>query len=329
MKLIVTGCFGFIGYNFINYLLNSYPDEFQIIGVDNLNNNCSVVNKNNLLNKNFTHINLNINDINQLKNEGVDLIVNFAAESHVDNSISNPASFVNTNTLGTLSLLNYAKLNNIKRFIQISTDEIYGSSKEKFFDESDRFNPSSPYSASKASAEHLCNAFRNTYDQNIVIVRPCNNYGIFQQPEKLIPFSILNLINNKNIEIYGDGKNIRNWIHVNDTSSALIHIIQNGFENDIFNISTDFFINNYELGKKIIDLMKLDEERISYVNDRPGHDFRYATNNNYLVSTGWQPKYDFNESLREIIEWYIQNNDWWESEYHQTVSNRLDRLNLK
>ena len=161
MKIIVTGCFLY-RFNFIKYIFKNYPNDFDVTGIDNLNNSCSTLNKEMFSDKNFNHIDLNINEINQLENKDYDMIINFAAESHVDNSISDPASFVRTNTLGALSLLNYAKSNNIDKFIHISTDEVYGSSKTQYFEESDKFNPSSPYSASKASAEHLCNAFKKT-----------------------------------------------------------------------------------------------------------------------------------------------------------------------
>ena len=328
MKIIVTGCFGFIGFNFIKYIFKNYPNDFDVTGIDNLNNSCSTLNKEMFTDKNFTHIDLNINEVNQLENKDYDMIINFAAESHEDNSISDPASFVRTNTLGALSLLNYAKSNNIDKFIHISTDEVYGSSKTQYFEESDKFNPSSPYSASKASAEHLCNAFKKTYGQKVTILRPCNNYGIYQQPEKMIPFSILNLVNDKNIEVYGDGRNVRNWIHVNDTSNAILHMINNKYENEVFNVSTDFFISNYELSTKIANSMGFDENRISFIDDRPGHDFRYAASNNNLIRTGWKPQYNFDESLKEIIHWYMKNTKWWNKEFINTNKNRKKRFNL-
>tara|TARA_A100001015_G_scaffold268529_1_gene319459 strand:- start:2614 stop:3633 length:1020 start_codon:yes stop_codon:yes gene_type:complete len=328
VQIIVTGCFGFIGFNFINYLFSNYSNDFKVLGVDNLNNNCSSINKKLFNNKNFKHVNLDINDIDQLESKNIDIIINFAAQSHVDNSIFNPKEFAHTNVQGVISLLNYTKSNKIKKFIHMSTDEVFGSSSVNKFKENDKFNPASPYSASKASAEHFCKAFRKTYDQNILILRPCNNYGIFQQPEKLIPFSILNTIKGGNIEIYGEGKNVRNWIHVNDTSDAIIKLISESPENEEFNISTDYFLDNLSLAEKIINFSNLPKEKITFVKDRPGHDFRYATDNTKIKKMGWKPKYDFDESLVEIIDWYKSNTKWWSAEYEKTLKNRKKRFTL-
>ena len=326
MKIIVTGCFGFIGFNFLRYIQKELSDDIQITGIDNLNNTCSIKNMELFKSKNFHHVDLDINNISELKNQNYDILINFAAESHVDNSISNPMGFANTNVLGTMSLLNYALKNNINRFIHISTDEVYGSSESGYFSENEKFNPSSPYSASKASAENFCNAYRKTYDQNIIILRPCNNYGPFQQPEKLIPFSVLQLLNDNNIEIYGKGKNIRNWINVKDTSRAILHVIEKEVKNQDLNISTDYFLDNIALAKKIVKSMNLDEERISFIEDRPGHDFRYAADNSKILSTGWKPIENFDISLEGIIDWYQSNEKWWKINYENTLAKRSKRF---
>ena len=229
MKILVTGCFGFIGYNFINFLKKNGIDH---IGVDSLaSTSAEKLYKINKDNNFFKYYDLNIKDLNQenyLKKQNISSIVNFAAETHVDNSISNPESFIDSNILGLTKLLRFSVENNIQNIIHISTDEVYGSLSDGFFEESNMLNPSSPYSASKASAELICNSFIKTYGLNIKMIRPANNYGAFQQPEKLIPYSVANLIHEKNIEIYVEGKQIRTWLHVEDTVEAILTVIDKG-----------------------------------------------------------------------------------------------------
>lgn len=331
MKFLITGCFGFIGYNFIKYIQKRYPEDINIIGIDSLESSCSVKNFDSITEtQNFIFIKDSISNIDQYDIEKVDVVINFAAETHVDNSIFMPEKFVDSNILGLTHLLKFAIKKEVKNFIHLSTDEIYGSTKDRFFIESDTIEPSSPYSASKASAEMICKSFTKTYGVNINMVRPGNNYGIFQQPEKMIPFSIANLSSGKNIEIYGNGQNIRHWLFVEDTASAILKIIEKETKNEIFNIGSGFYLSNLELSKKLLSLLKLSEDRLEFVEDRPGHDFRYATNFSKLMNIGWKPVADFDTELSKIVNWYISNENWWKDEYINIIQNkRKKRLKLK
>ncbi len=326
MTFLITGCFGFIGFNFINKLLSSRKKEINIIGIDSLQNNCSV--KNHELSQkyeNFRFINDDINNINSLDIKNIDTIINFAAESHVDNSIYNPGLFIDSNIKGVSELLKYAIKNNVDNFLHVSTDEVYGSIQEGYFNEDDKLNPSSPYSASKASAELIINSFNKTYGYDVVMVRPANNYGIFQQPEKLIPFSIAKLVSGENVEIYGDGKNIRHWLHVDDTNEAILKILDSSIKTGVYNIGSDLYLSNIDLIKKLIEILKFDEEKISYVEDRPGHDFRYATDIKKLREIGWEPKADFEEELEITTNWYLNNKDWWEPGYQSILDFKREK----
>ena len=326
MTFLITGCFGFIGFNFINKLLSSRKKEINIIGIDSLQNNCSVKNyKLSQKYENFRFINDNINNINSLDIKNIDTIINFAAESHVDNSIYNPGLFIDSNIKGVSELLKYAIKNNVNNFLHVSTDEVYGSIQEGYFSEDDKLNPSSPYSASKASAELIINSFNKTYGYDVVMVRPANNYGIFQQPEKLIPFSIAKLVSGENVEIYGDGKNIRHWLHVDDTNEAILKILDSSIKTGVYNIGSDFYLSNIDLIKKLIEILKFDEEKISYVEDRPGHDFRYATDIKKLREIGWEPKADFEEELEITTNWYLNNKDWWEPGYQSILDFKREK----
>jgi len=328
MKLLVTGCFGFIGYNFLNLLQKKYDKELEIVGIDSLNFPTSRINHKNFRNINFDFYQIDINDIDQIPVKGVDLVINFAAESHVDNSISKPIGFIDSNVRGVGKLLYWSLKNKVDKFIHISTDEVYGSVEQEFPSEDKSFNPSSPYSASKAAAEHICNAFSRTYGQNIIMVRPSNNYGIYQQPEKLIPYSIVNLISGKNIEIYGEGKNIRHWLHVSDTCRAIMTILEKSSENEVFNIGSGDYFDNLHIAKNLIEIFNYDNSRITFVEDRLGHDFRYAVNFDKLQSIGWQPKADFKEELEKIVYWYKNNEEWWIDSYKKTLNDRKKRNSL-
>ena len=279
MNILITGCFGFIGFNFLNFLTNNHRDDFKVTGIDALKSQTSIINKNKFLKENkINFFDLDINNIDNLNLKDIDIVVNFAAESHVDNSISDPITFIESNVRGVTCLLSWSLKNKVKHFIHISTDEIYGSFKKEFPDENTRYNPSSPYSSSKASAELICKAYTNTYGMDIKIVRPSNNYGIYQQPEKLIPFSIARLINNEKIEVYGTGKNIRHWLHVDDTSSAILKVIESNSKNEIFNIGSGVYLENLDVVKKILQFLNMDYSMVEFVEDRLGHDFRYAVN---------------------------------------------------
>ena len=330
MKALITGCFGFIGFNFLKIISNKYSEDFQIIGVDSLEGPLSKFNNENFQHKNFKFFELNINKISDLSDQisNIDIVINFAAESHVDNSISNPEKFIESNISGLAKLLIFAINKNIPKFYHFSTDEIYGSSVEKYFTEADRFNPSSPYSASKASAELICSSFTNTYGYKSLIVRPSNNYGTYQQPEKLIPFSILNLLEGKNVELYGDGKNIRHWLHVEDTVGSVLHLLENNYNCGVFNIGSGEYFNNIYIVNKILEILNLDSKRINYVEDRPGHDFRYAVNFDKLLDTGWKPQKKFDNEIENIVNWYKSNREWLSQGILQVNKNRKGRLFL-
>ena len=331
MKVLVTGCFGFIGFNFLNYIYKNFNEDFQIVGIDSLESSCSKKNHEAIPSlKNFQFYEDSILNIQNLKIDNIDIVINFAAETHVDNSIFRPEKFVESNILGLTHLLKFAIKNEIANFIHISTDEIYGSTKEGYFKEDDRIEASSPYSASKASAELICKSFAKTYGLNINMVRPGNNYGVYQQPEKLIPFSIANLLSNKNIELYGNGENVRHWLFVDDTSSAIMKIIETSPKNEIYNIGSGYYLSNLELAKKLLHLLDLGEDRLEFVEDRPGHDFRYATDFNKLKAIGWDPVADFDQELSNVADWYKNNEDWWREEYNYIVNKtRSRRLDIK
>lgn len=329
MKILVTGCFGFIGYNFINFLKKNGIDH---IGVDSLaSTSAEKLYKINKDNNFFKYYDLNIKDLNQknyLKKQNISTIVNFAAETHVDNSISNPESFIDSNILGLTKLLRFSVENNIQNIIHISTDEVYGSLSDGFFEESNMLNPSSPYSASKASAELICNSFIKTYGLNIKMIRPANNYGAFQQPEKLIPYSVANLIHDKNIEIYGEGKQIRHWLHVEDTVEAILTVIDKGKENEIYNVGSGEYLENMEIAKKLLKILDFEEDRLEKVEDRPGHDFRYAINFDKIQKIGWKPKRNLESELENTVSWYLNNKEFWINDYKIINRKRKKRTKL-
>jgi len=333
MKLLVTGCFGFIGYNFINYVNENYFNDFEIIGVDSLNEKYSELNRKTFVekNNNFEFYDLDINKIQELEHkiDNVDVLINFAAESHVDNSISTPDKFIDSNISGVSKLIKFAISKNIPYFYHISTDEVYGSSEKKFFFEDDKFNPSSPYSASKASAELICNAFMHTYGYEILMIRPANNYGIYQQPEKLIPYSISSLLSGKNIELYGDGRNVRHWLHVSDTVASILHLIEKKYSNGVFNIGSAEYYENLYVADKILKYLNLNKDRLVFVEDRPGHDYRYAVDFDKLKKTGWKPKKKFDDEIEKIVNWYKSNESWWAEDFQGINQRRKNRLNFK
>jgi dTDP-glucose 4,6-dehydratase len=329
MNVLVTGCFGFIGYNFIKLLTEEKNSNFNLIGIDLLNNPYSQLNKKTFLeNNNFEFYEKNIKDISNLNMDtaNIDLVINFAAESHVDTSIYNPDIFIESNVIGVNSLLKFCINNDIENFIQISTDEVYGSASENLFNESQNLNPSSPYSASKASADMLCNSYIKTYGMKIKTVRPANNYGPYQQPEKLIPFSISNILEKNELEIYGDGSNIRHWLYVKDTVDGILKVIENGKSGEIYNIGSGVYFTNNELALMLVNKFNLNAKAIKYVKDRPGHDFKYAVNYDRLASLGWEPNYKFDKALDETITWNLENKDWLSKNISQIRKNRKLRF---
>ena len=314
MKLLITGGAGFIGSNFIHYILGKYP-HYKIVNLDkltycgNLNNLKKVEND-----PRYKFIKGDICDKEKVdeifEEEKPDLVVNFAAETHVDRSILNPDIFTKTNILGTHILLETARKFKIKRFLHISTDETYGSLKSGKFKEDDILAPNSPYSASKASADLLVRSYYKTFSLPVIITRSSNNYGPYQFPEKVIPLFISNILENKKIPLYGTGKNIRDWIYVLDNCEGLDTVLHNGETGEIYNIGGGNEKTNLELAKIILSELGKDESQIEYVDDRLGHDFRYALDIEKVKKIGWQPRHSFEEAIKKTIRWYLENKDW-------------------
>lgn len=320
MKVIlITGGMGFIGSNFIRYMLNLYQD-FKVVNVDKLTyagNPANLKDFDKIFPKEYVFYKADICDFDAIdkiiNKENADCIVNFAAESHVDRSIYNPSECCDTNIFGTQNLLNAAKKNNIKKYQQISTDEVYGSLgfEDPAFTENSNLSPNSPYSASKASADLLVNAYYKTFGVSINITRCSNNYGPYQFPEKLIPLMINNALNNKELPVYGKGINIRDWIYVEDHCSAIFKVLLNGKIGEIYNVGGNSEIRNIDLVKKILKILGKQENLISFVKDRPGHDLRYAINHQKITKElNWIPKVNFDKGLKMTIQWYLDNEEW-------------------
>ena len=316
MKLLITGGAGFIGTNFILYMMKKYPD-YKIVNFDkltyagNLNNLKDIEN-----NPNYEFVKSDICNENEVKKAmiGCDIIVHFAAESHVDRSIINPDTFVKTNILGTNVLLRTAKELGIKRFHHISTDEVFGElgKDDLKFNENTIYDPRSPYSASKAAADHLVRAYFHTFNLPITISNCSNNYGPYQFPEKFIPLFATNLIENKKVPLYGQGLNIRDWIHVDDHSKALDLILHKGKIGETYCVGGDAEKTNLEITNLILKYFKKGEEMIEKVADRKGHDFRYAIDFSKIKNElGWQPETNFEKGLNQTLKWYEDNQDWW------------------
>ncbi len=316
MKLLVTGGAGFIGSNFIRHMLEIYPD-LEIINYDILTyagnlDNLKGIDKQ----PRYTFIKGDICDqalVNAaLSKFPVDAIVHFAAESHVDRSITDPSAFVKTNVLGTHTLLEAARKHSVPKFIHISTDETYGSIMDGSFKETDILSPSSPYSASKAGSDLLALSYFTTYHLPVIVTRCTNNFGPYQFPEKLIPLFITNLLEGKKVPVYGSGKNIRDWIHVNDHCCAVEFLLDNGVPGEVYNIGGGHEMTNLEITDQILELLGKDTSMIEYVTDRPGHDFRYSLDSSKLRKMGWKPRYSFDDALVDTVAWYKQNAWWWQ-----------------
>ncbi|OGR55044.1 MAG: dTDP-glucose 4,6-dehydratase [Elusimicrobia bacterium RIFCSPLOWO2_02_FULL_39_32] len=313
MKILVTGGAGFIGSNFVRYWQTHYPKDFITI-LDSLsyagqeknldefkkNSRISFV-KGDICNKNLVD--------SLVKNK--ELLFHFAAETHVDRSIANSQIFLQTNILGTQVLLESSKLNKVKKFVFISTDEVYGSIKKGHFREDSHLQPNSPYAASKASADLLCRAYWKTFSLPILVTRCCNNFGHYQFPEKVIPLFITNLIEGKKIPIYGNGRNVREWIYVLDHCKAIDLISKKGKLGEIYNIGTNFEISNIELAKTLLQFFNKEPQALDFVQDRLGHDFRYSLDSSKLRKLGWKPEYNFKQALEKTVHWYKKNSSWW------------------
>lgn len=317
-KILVTGGAGFIGSNFIKFMLDRYKD-YKIINLDlltyagNLENLVEVENHHN-----YTFVKGDICDyslVNQLVlSTGINYIINFAAESHVDRSIEDPGIFIRTNVLGTQTLLDIARKNKVDKFVQISTDEVYGSLGDNgYFTEETSLTPNSPYSASKAGADMLVRAYHETFDLTTNITRCSNNYGPYQFPEKLIPLMIANAQEDKELPVYGDGLNIRDWLHVKDHCRAIDMVLHHGMPGEVYNIGGNNEKKNIEIVSEIIESLNKPKSLIKFVSDRLGHDRRYAIDAAKIrKELGWTPSYSFENGIKETIQWYLDNNRWLE-----------------
>lgn len=316
-NLLVTGGAGFIGSNFIHFMLEKYP-EYKIVNLDLLTYAGNIHNLDDIKdNPNHIFVQGNITNRELVKHlvleHDIDAFVNFAAESHVDRSILNPSIFVETNVQGTLALLDVAKEMNIKKYLQVSTDEVYGSlGVEGYFTETTPLAPNSPYSASKTSADLLVRAYYETYDMNVNITRCSNNYGPYHFPEKLIPLMIGNAMDGKNLPIYGDGENVRDWLHVYDHCQAIDLVLHKGKKGEVYNVGGHNERTNNQIVDIVIEKLNASPELKTYVEDRLGHDKRYAIDPTKLeTELGWKPKYTFETGIVETIDWYLANEDWW------------------
>jgi dTDP-glucose 4,6-dehydratase len=318
MKILVTGGAGFIGANFVHYWAKNNPAD-EIVNLDALTYAGNLENLKNLEdNENHRFIKGNIRDTEFINNffeqEKFDLVVHFAAESHVDRSVLSSKDFIETNVNGTMNLLDAAKNNGNVRFHHVSTDEVFGAlgMEDKPFDEKTPYDPRSPYSASKAASDHLVRAYFHTHKLPITISNCSNNYGPYQFPEKLIPLFATNLIEGKKIPVYGTGENIRDWIHVDDHNRGVEMIIKKGKIGETYCLGGASERTNMEITKLILDFMQKGEEQIEYVQDRKGHDLRYAIDFSKAKNElGWEPQIDFENGLKETVMWYKNNQDWW------------------
>lgn len=313
-RLLVTGGAGFIGSCFVRHILNKYPDYF-VINLDALTYAGNIENLDDIKgNSNYRFVYGDICDkklVRELVSQ-VDIVVNFAAESHVDRSITGPEVFIETNVQGTLNLLQAAKEIGINKYLQVSTDEVYGSlGKTGYFTEETPLAPNSPYSASKASADLLVRAYYETYGLPVLTTRCSNNYGPFQYPEKLIPFFISKLLRGEKVPVYGDGLNVRDWLYVYDHCEAIDAVLHRGKVGEVYNIGGHNEKTNIEITRLVLSYMGKDESSIEYVEDRLGHDRRYAIDNKKIqTELGWKPSLTFEEGIKLTVEWYLKNQNW-------------------
>lgn len=333
-KILVTGGAGFIGSNFVKYMLDKYSD-YEIINLDALTYCGNLENLKDIeYMDNYTFVKGDIRDkelVDDLVSQ-VDYVINFAAESHVDRSIEDPEIFIKSNVLGTQVLLNAAKNLGVEKYIQISTDEVYGTLGETgYFSETTPLQPNSPYSASKAGGDLITRAYFETFDLPVNITRCSNNYGPYQFPEKLIPLMISNALEDKKLPIYGDGKNIRDWLHVYDHCQAIDLVLHEGKLGEVYNIGGHNERQNIQIVKLILEALGKDESLIEFVADRLGHDRRYAIDADKIRNElGWNPKYTFETGIKETIQWYLDNQDWmdqvksgeYQQYYEKMYSNR-------
>jgi len=315
MKILVTGGLGFIGSNFCRHILAERPN-FNITNLDKVGIGANPANLKDLKNEEryeFVRGDIcNSKLVNRIVSQ-VDAVVNFAAETHVDRSIADPAPFVQNNAVGTFTILEaIRKHNRDAKFVQVSTDEVYGEKPEGSFRENDSLRPSNPYSASKAASDMFALAYYKTYGLNLAVTRCTNNFGPYQLPEKLIPKTIIRAVKNLEVPVYGTGKNIRDWIHVQDHCRAIDLVLNDGEPGEIYNVSSGNELTNIEIVKRILSMLGRPEDLMTFVDDRPGHDLRYSLDSSKIKGKlGWNPGYLLDEALNETVNWYMQNEWWW------------------
>ncbi len=310
--LLVTGGAGFIGSNFVRYMLRRI--KLKIINLDKLTYSGNLKSLSDIQrNPRYKFVKGDICDKKLVFKlaRNCDAIINFAAESHVDRSIKDPTDFIRTNVFGTQVLLDAVRKFNIKRYIQISTDEVYGSIRKGKFDEFSPLRPNSPYAASKAAADLLVRSYCITYKLSTVIVRSSNNFGPYQYPEKVIPLFVTNLLEGKKVPVYATGRNEREWLYVMDNCEAIRHVLEYGRPGEIYNVGSGTILRNIGLTGEILKMLDKNKGFIKFVKDRPGHDKRYALNSSKIRKLGWKPKHSFKEALWETVSWYKENTKWW------------------
>jgi len=315
MKILLTGGLGFIGSNLCHYMITNHPD-YEIINIDKIGIGANPASLKDLeKERRYRFIKGDICDSNLIDRliKQVDAVINVAAETHVDRSISNPAAYIQNNTVGTFTILEAIRKHNQRtRLIQVSTDEIYGEISEGSFTETDTPKPGNPYAAAKASADMFVQAYHKTYNLNVSITRCTNNFGPYQFPEKLIPKTTIRAIKNLSVPIYGTGKNIRDWLYVQDHCQAIDCVLTKGKSGETYNVSSGKEITNIEIVQKILKHLGKDQDLIAFVEDRPGHDIRYSLDSSRIKSElGWKPRHSFEEALRETVNWYVRNESWW------------------
>jgi len=311
VKVLVTGGAGFIGSNFVRYVLKNHPD-YEITVLDALTYAGRKENLEDVWDKiTFVHGDIRKKEDVEKTIKDCDLLVNFAAETHVDRSILEAGSFILTDVFGTYNLLEASRKFDVKKFVHISTDEVYGHILEGSFKEEDKLNPRNPYAASKAGADLLCKAYFETYGLPVVITRSTNNYGPYQHPEKFIAKTIIYALLNRKIPIYGSGNQVRDWLFVEDNCEAIELVLEKSKIGEIYNIAGKQELKNIEVVKMILKLMNKPESLIEFVKDRPGHDLRYSLDISKIEKVGWKPKTRFEDGIKKTIEWYVKNEWWW------------------
>lgn len=313
MKLLITGGYGFIGSNFIRHILGKYKDV-EVINLDKVTYCGNPENLKDLKDdKRYSFVKGDICDervVGELVPKA-NIVINFAAETHVDRSIKYPEDFLRTNIYGVKTLLEAARKAKLEKFIQIGTDEVYGSVPEGHSTEGDPLKPNSPYSAAKAAGDLFALSYYTTYDVPVIVTRSSNNFGPYQYPEKVIPLFVTNLLKDKKVPLYGDGGNVRDWLFVEDNCRAIDLVLEKGAPGEVYNIGGDNCLTNLEITSKVLSIMNKTEEYIERVNDRPGHDRRYALDSSKVKNLGWEGGSDFENNIKNTVAWYRENEDWW------------------